>query len=56
MKNFLVIVLLLSTTFGFAQRQVIDKVVAQVGGELILLSEVEEQHSLLQSQQGVLPD
>ena len=56
MKNILVLLLVLITTFGFAQRQVIDKVVAQVGGELILLSEVEEQHSLLQSQQGVLPD
>lgn len=56
MKNILVLLLVLITTFGFAQRQVIDKVVAQVGGELILLSEVEEQHSLLESQQGVLPD
>ena len=56
MKNILVLLLGLITTFGFAQRQVIDKVVAQVGGELILLSEVEEQHSLLESQQGVLPD
>lgn len=35
------------------QKEVIDKVVAQVGGELILLSEVEEQHALLEAQRGV---
>lgn len=33
-----------------AQREVIDKVVAVVGGEYVLLSEVEEQYALLQSQ------
>ncbi len=41
---------------GIAQRQVIDKVVATVGGELILLSEVEEQHALMEAQSGVLPE
>jgi len=56
MKNFLIIVFVLAASWSFAQRQVIDKVVAQVGGELILMTEVEEQHSLLRSQQGVLPD
>lgn len=39
-----------------AQRQVIDKVVATIGGELILLSEVEEQYALMQAQQGVVPE
>ena len=40
---------------GLAQREVIDKVVATVGGELVLLSEVEEQHALMEAQSGVLP-
>jgi len=35
---------------SFAQREVIDKVVAMVGGEIVLLSEVEEQNSLLKAQ------
>lgn len=39
-----------------AQREVIDKVVATVGGELVLLSEVEEQHALMEAQSGVLPE
>ena len=38
-----------------AQREIIDKVVATVGGELILLSEVEEQRALMASQQDQLP-
>lgn len=38
------------------QRQVIDKVVATIGGEFVLLSEVEEQFSLMEAQQGVLPE
>jgi len=38
-----------------AQRQVIDKVIATVGSELILLSEVEEQYALTEAQQGQLP-
>jgi peptidyl-prolyl cis-trans isomerase SurA len=43
-------------TSGWAQREVIDKVVATVGGELVLLSEVEEQRALMASQQSNLPD
>ncbi|MCB0617085.1 MAG: SurA N-terminal domain-containing protein, partial [Phaeodactylibacter sp.] len=42
----------LSLNAGFAQQSVIDQVVATVGGELILLSEVYEQKALLESQQG----
>ncbi|MCB0631884.1 MAG: peptidylprolyl isomerase [Lewinella sp.] len=38
------------------QRQVIDKVVATIGGEFVLLSELEEQHSMLEAQKGVLPE
>ncbi len=41
---------------GYTQRQIIDKVVATVGGELILLSEVEEQFALMEAQSGVLPE
>lgn len=39
-----------------AQPEVIDKVVATVGGELVLLSEVEEQYALMEAQQGVVPE
>lgn len=38
-----------------AQRAVIDKVVAQVGGELILLSDVEEQFAMIDAQEGGVP-
>jgi peptidyl-prolyl cis-trans isomerase SurA len=38
-----------------AQREVVDKVVATVGGELVLLSEVEEQRALMASQSSELP-
>lgn len=42
---------------ALAQPEIIDKVVATVGGELVLLSEVEEQHALMQAQNGVVgPD
>lgn len=37
-------------------RAIIDKVVAIVGNELILLSDVEEQYDLMSKQQGVLPE
>ena len=40
----------------FAQREVIDKVVATVGGELVLLSEIEERHAMMEAQNGVLPE
>ena len=41
---------------ALAQRQVIDKVVAMVGGEIVLLSEVEEQFSLLKAQNPTVGD
>lgn len=41
---------------GFSQKVVIDKVIAKVGSELVLLSELEEQKAYIESQQGVLPD
>ncbi|MCB0661352.1 MAG: peptidylprolyl isomerase [Saprospiraceae bacterium] len=40
----------------FGQREVVDKVIAQVGGELVLLSELEEQYALMESQRGVMPE
>lgn len=38
-----------------AQRAVIDKVVAMVGGEVILLSEIEEQYSQMKAQNPTIP-
>ena len=38
------------------QRRIIDKVIATVGGELVLLSEVEDQYALSLAQQGSLPE
>lgn len=40
---------------GFSQKVVIDKVIAKVGSELVLLSELEEQRAYIESQQGGLP-
>jgi len=45
----------LVNTLSFGQKIVVDKVIAKVGGELVLLSELEEQHAYAESQQGVLP-
>lgn len=56
MKYWLSIFLIaLATLSGTAQREVIDKVVATVGGELVLLSEVEEQRAMAEAQQSDLP-
>ena len=41
---------------GYAQEEIIDKVVATVGSEIVLLSELEEQRALIQAQQGGLPE
>lgn len=58
MRNFSVLLLFLFSVLGSlsAQKQIIDKVTATVGGELVLLSEVEEQISLMQAQNGQLPE
>ena len=40
----------------FGQREMIDNIIAQVGEEIVLLSEVEEQYSLVSEQQGNLPE
>lgn len=58
MKNILTIPCLLLSVLLAAQgdRAVIDRVVATVGGEIILLSEVQEQFSYTKQQQTDLPD
>ncbi|MBX2870584.1 MAG: peptidylprolyl isomerase [Saprospiraceae bacterium] len=58
MRNLSVLLLFLVSMVATlsAQKQVIDKVTATVGGELVLLSEVEEQISLMQAQNGQLPE
>jgi peptidyl-prolyl cis-trans isomerase SurA len=38
-----------------AQREIVDKVIATVGGELVLLSDLEEQYSYMQTQRGAVP-
>ncbi len=55
-RVFFLLVMLFLTVASFGQRQVIDKVVATVGGELILLSDVEEQHAMAKEQRGELPE
>jgi peptidyl-prolyl cis-trans isomerase SurA len=39
----------------FSQKEIIEKVVAHVGSEIVLLSELEEQHALMMERQGTLP-
>ncbi len=57
MRYFALMTLFLATSLtAIGQRQMIDKVVATVGSELVLLSEVEEQHALSLAQQGDLPE
>lgn len=52
----IVAVLLATIQLQAQEREVIDKVISIVGSELVLLSEVEEQHALAEAQQGVLPE
>ncbi|MEM6322018.1 MAG: peptidylprolyl isomerase [Bacteroidota bacterium] len=48
---------LLNVVSTFGQKVVIDKVISKIGGELILLSELEEQYAYaLAQQQGNLPE
>ena len=56
MKKSLLFLLVLMTNLLIAQKQVIDKVIATVGGELILLSEIEEQHAMMEDQNPTLPE
>lgn len=55
MRIIILSVAILCSLHSFAQREVIDQVVANVGSEFIQLSDVEEQFSLASAQQGGLP-
>jgi peptidyl-prolyl cis-trans isomerase SurA len=55
-RVFFLLVMLFLTVTSFGQRQVIDKVVSTVGGELVLLSDVEEQHAMAKEQRGEMPE
>ena len=48
-------VVLAATSLAFAQDMMIDKVIVQVGSELILLSEIEEQFAYASEQKGGIP-
>lgn len=55
----IIVVLVLALMCGqslWAQKEVIDKVVAIVGSELVLLSDIEEQRALMEAQNGALPE
>ncbi len=55
-RTFILVLFTLLACSGTAQKRVIlDKVVAVVGSEIILLSDLEEQYAYLESQRGVLP-
>ncbi len=58
MKKFILIFLLAGFPLLMLaqQKAIIDKVVAVVGNELILLSDIEEQYDLVSKQQGVVPE
>lgn len=57
MKYIAVALIWLGSIAGlFGQKEIVDKVIAQVGGELVLLSELEEQYALMESQRGVMPE
>ncbi len=55
-RLFFVLIMMMVTATVWGQKEVIDKVVATVGGELILLSDVEEQYALTVEQRGALPE
>ena len=54
-RNLLILLLCFLQKVPFAQMMVLDKVIAKVGNEFVLHSEVEEQFSLW-SERGVVPD
>lgn len=53
--NTILILFLFATQLVKAQEMIIDKVIATVGGELTLLSELEEQYALMKDQNSDLP-
>lgn len=54
-KYILTILFTVLVAFGYGQVQVMDKIIVTVGGELVLLSELEEQYALALSQKADLP-
>lgn len=44
-----------ASAYSQQQRAVLDKVIAVVGSEILLLSDLEEQYALIEAQSGVLP-
>ncbi|MBX2929062.1 MAG: peptidylprolyl isomerase [Saprospiraceae bacterium] len=44
-----------ASAYSQQQRAILDKVIAVVGSEILLLSDLEEQYALIEAQSGVLP-
>lgn len=55
-RPILAIALTLSCLITYGQRELLDKVIAQVGTEYVFLSDLEEQYALLKDQQGSVPN
>ncbi|MEO1258112.1 MAG: peptidylprolyl isomerase [Bacteroidota bacterium] len=53
----IIVTLLFGAVFSsaFSQKEIIEKVVSQVGGEIVILSELEEQFALVSERQGDVP-
>ncbi len=52
----IIFVIFLFVSDSFSQKEIIDKVVANVGSEVVLLSDVEDQYAMMEAQQGTLPE
>jgi len=57
-RSILTLILALFFLFNMQaqEKEVIDKLVAVIGSEFVLLSDIEEQHSLIEAERGVIPD
>lgn len=56
MRTILIVLSIFFTlNIAWSQKQIVDKVVATIGGEFILMSELEAQFALMEDQQGELP-
>ena len=56
MRNILIILITVISFGGLQAQKLVDKVVAQVGSQYILLSDLEKQFSYIQESQGTLDD
>lgn len=52
MRLYTVLFLMILPFIGYSQKEIIDDIIAKVGGEVILLSEIEEQYALASAQQA----